>query len=65
LHIADRETIENQFSFLYRPKEGYNTLENVRTVFGRPHSYPATEEFIEELKKRKGSGAPRSKDPIA
>ena len=65
LHIADRDTIAIQFGFLYRPEEGHNTLETLRTAFGRPDSYPAIEEFIKELANKRESGAPVSQGPIA
>lgn len=65
LNIADRETIEQQFAFLYRPEEGYDTLEKLRTAFGRPNSFPAIERFIENLRSLRKSEAPESKPPIA
>lgn len=47
--IVDRDIIEYQFQFLYRPKEGYKAQEDFRESIGGCKVYPAIEQFLEKL----------------
>lgn len=46
LNVADQETIERQFSFLYQPEIEYSALENFRKVVTNPDAFPAIRSFI-------------------
>lgn len=50
--IADREIIEDQFSYLVSPKEGHNVLEDFRIASGSQESYPAIEIFCSHLESK-------------
>ncbi len=65
LNIVDQNTIVNQFKFLYRPKEGYDTLEKFRIAAGGTDSFPSTEAFIKKLKELYNSSIPVPKQPLA
>jgi hypothetical protein len=64
LNIVDRETIERQFQYMDRPKDGYSTLECLRVAFGGAETFPATEEFIETLKESKKTSVAKTHSPL-
>lgn len=50
--IADREIIEDQFSFLFSPKEGHNALQDYRIACGAEEAYPAIAIFCMHLESK-------------
>ncbi len=49
MSIVDREMIERQFSYLYKPEEDKKCLENFRIAAGGEECYPAISGFIMKL----------------
>ena len=51
--IVDREIIETQFSYLFRPAEGHEILRQFRTAAGGEEAFPAIEIFAAHLKNKR------------
>lgn len=47
--IVDREIIEHQFSYLFRPSDGHEGLKHFRVATGGEDSYPAIEIFASHI----------------
>lgn len=60
--ILDKETIVQQYSYLYSEEKGWNVLSAFRMAAGK-NAYPNIDAFIEELK-RKGGGESVSRKRI-
>jgi hypothetical protein len=51
-NVADKEIIAEQFRYLVSPTEGHYILEKFRIISGGNHTYPAIEEFVNQLKRQ-------------
>lgn len=51
--IVDRDIIENEFSYLFRPADGHEALKDFRTASGGEDSYPAIEIFAGHIKEKR------------
>ena len=51
--IVDREIIEHQFSFLFKPADGHEALKDFRTAAGGEGSYPAIEVFAGHVREKR------------
>lgn len=51
--IVDRNIIEHQFSFLFKPSDGHELLKHFRKAAGGESVYPAIEIFCEHLKSKR------------
>lgn len=53
--VVDKEIIESQFTYLFRPADGHELLKNFRKAAGGEESYPAIEVFTAHVieKRRK------------
>ncbi len=60
--IVDKEIIEEQFSYLYDPKLGRDTLQSFRNVAGDGASYPTIEEFCLKLRNNSHKSSNKAKD---
>lgn len=47
--VVDKEIIETQFSYLFRPADGHEVLKHFRKAAGGENSYPATEIFTAHI----------------
>ena len=52
-NVADKNMIEEQFSYLVSQADGHYILEQFRKAAGGIDSYPATDEFVTHIKKSK------------
>jgi hypothetical protein len=48
--IVDRQIVETQFAYLFKPAEGHEILKEFRTAAGSEEAYPAIEIFVTHLK---------------
>ena len=62
-NIADRDILLEEFQYLVNPEEGDYILEKFRKAAGGRKTYPAIDDFVEELKKIK-EGKNSGKGPI-
>jgi len=51
--IVDREIIETQFSYLFKPSEGHEVLKEFRTAAGGEDAYPAIEIFVTNIQAKR------------
>ena len=53
LGIADRESMEDQFQFIYNPCENRDALSELRRALGSQAQYPAIESYISVIKQKR------------
>jgi len=51
--VIDREIIEHQFSYLFKPSDGHEGLKHFRVAAGGGDSYPAIEIFASHIKEER------------
>ena len=51
--IVDREIIEHQFSYLFKPSDGHEGLKHFRVATGGEDSYPAIEIFASHIMEKR------------
>ncbi len=51
--IVDRDIIEHQFSYLFKPADGYELMKHFRKAAGGEETFPAIEIFTEHLNKKR------------
>lgn len=51
--IIDREIIETQFSYLFKPSDGHEVLKEFRTAAGGEEAYPAIEIFVTHIQAKR------------
>ena len=51
--VVDREIIEHQFAYLFRPAHGHEALKEFRIAAGGEDSYPAIEVFANHIKEQR------------
>ena len=51
--VVDREIIEHQFSYLFRPSEGHEVLKEFRVAAGGEETFPAIEIFVTHIQSKK------------
>ncbi len=51
--VVDREIIEHQFSYLFKPSDGHEALKDFRTAAGGEDSYPAIEIFAGHIREKR------------
>lgn len=51
--VVDKQIIEAQFSYLFRPADGHEVLKYFRKAAGGEHSYPAIEIFTAHLSQKR------------
>lgn len=65
LSVADREIIEQEFSYLVKPEDGHEALAVFRQAVGGKNAYPAIHDFVDEIKKRIENSGPQNRDNVA
>ncbi len=53
LGVADRQTMEDEFEFIYHPSEKRDALSTFRTALGTEAAFPAIESFIEAIRSKR------------
>ncbi len=51
--VVDREIIEHQFSYLFKPSDGHEALKDFRAAAGGEDSYPAIEIFAGHIREKR------------
>ncbi|WP_308888062.1 hypothetical protein [Neisseria subflava] len=51
--IVDRDIIEHQFSYLFKPADGYELMKHFRKAAGGEETFPAIEIFTEHLNNKR------------
>lgn len=51
--VVDKEIIETQFSYLFRPSDGHEVLKHFRKAAGGENSYPAIEVFVAHIAEKR------------
>ena len=51
--VVDREIIEHQFSYLFKPSDGHEALKDFRAAAGGEASYPAIEIFAGHVREKR------------
>lgn len=62
-NIADKEILEEEFNYLYKPEKGHTLIEKFRIATGID-SYPGIKEFVDSLKKQAEKKTKKGKKKI-
>ena len=62
-NIADKEILEEEFNYLYKPEKGHTLIEKFRIATGID-SYPGIKEFVDSLKKESEKKTKKGKKKI-
>lgn len=64
-NVADKEIITEQFRYLVSTTDGHYILKEFRVVAGGNHTYPAIQEFVEDIKQELSKGNKSGKQRVA
>ncbi len=64
LAVADREILEQEFSYLVKPQEGHEALATFRQAVGGINAFPAIHDFVEKIKKNNIDLAPSNRENV-
>lgn len=65
LVVADREILEQEFSYLVKPEKGHEALAVFRQDMGGRSAYPAIQDFVATLKDTRENSGPKNRSHIA
>jgi len=65
LAVADKEILEQEFSYLVKPEDGHEALATFRQVVGGTNAYPAIHSFVEKIKLNREKTLPSNRGEVA